>query len=432
MISKFSNGYSDSDICELYISGKSLMQLSRMSGYSYKKVRKILLDKKVVLRPKHFFSRDQMLNAKKLDIDYFKEIDNPDKSYWLGVISSDGSITKSGYGMSLVSKDRELIERFKISIGSEHKISEIHTFDKRTNKTYHGFCIQITSKDFTNNIIDKGITSNKSYISDFPKIDKSLYNDFIRGLFDGDGSVFKMSKYTIRMALIGSKEMLDHIQEYFYLNYGFEKHPHIKKSENMNVFQIYYFKDTVKILDALYKNSNTDTRLSRKYKIYIDNKRVKSKKSMNESRNFSTKMNFSFDYHGVIDSLPEVFSFLSRSIMKNGGNVHIITGSSWNKELENNLKSMGIEYSHKFSVYDHLLKTAKTVGEIVFPDGTVQKKFEDGAWDHVKGEYCKKNNIVFHVDDTLIYNDFFETPFCRLWSHNNKPKSSHKDVRHLD
>lgn len=74
---------------------------------------------------------------------------------------------------------------------------------------------------------------------------------------------------------------------------------------------------------------------------------------------------------------------------------------------------------------------ATIVGDIQFPDGTVQKKFEDGAWDNVKAKYCKEQNISLHIDDTLIYNDFFETPFARLWSHNNNPKSSHKDVRHM-
>ena len=62
----------------------------------------------------------------------------------------------------------------------------------------------------------------------------------------------------------------------------------------------------------------------------------------------------------------------------------------------------------------------------------VQKKFENGSWDHIKADYCRKHNISLHIDDTLIYNDFFTTPFARLWSHSNKPKPSHKDVRHLD
>lgn len=145
------------------------------------------------------------------------------------------------------------------------------------------------------------------------------------------------------------------------------------------------------------------------------------------------KFKIGVDIHGVIDSLPELFSFLTESIVKNGGEVHIITGGSWSQELESQIVNLGISWTHKFSVYDYLMEIeTPTVGEIQFTDGTVQRKFKDGVWDQVKAEYCRNNEINLHIDDTLIYNDFFTTPFCRLWSHNNRPKASYKDVRHLD
>lgn len=145
------------------------------------------------------------------------------------------------------------------------------------------------------------------------------------------------------------------------------------------------------------------------------------------------KIKISIDLHGVIDALPELFSFLSNSIINSGGELHIVTGGSWTKEVEDQLNKNGIKWTHSFSVYDYLLSVnTKVVGTVQFPDGTIQKKFEDGVWDSVKAEYCLKNNISLHIDDTLIYNDHFKTPFCRLWSHNGKFKSSKKDIRHLD
>ena len=120
----------------------------------------------------------------------------------------------------------------------------------------------------------------------------------------------------------------------------------------------------------------------------------------------------SLDFHGVIDCMPSFFSFLSKAVISSGGEIHILTGSSLSKEFEVKLKSLGVQWTHLFSVYDHLIETgAKTTGEIVFPDGGIQKKFENGLWDHVKADYCKKNNIALHLDDTLIYNDFFCNSF---------------------
>ena len=139
------------------------------------------------------------------------------------------------------------------------------------------------------------------------------------------------------------------------------------------------------------------------------------------------------DYHGVIDAIPGTFAFLSNAIVNAGGEVHILTGSSWTDELTEDLKSKGITWSHSFSIYDYLVDSdEQVIGEIQFPDGKKQLKYRDTAWDNVKGIYCRSHNISLHIDDTLIYNDHFATPFARLWTHNNRPKKAHKDQRHLD
>lgn len=144
-------------------------------------------------------------------------------------------------------------------------------------------------------------------------------------------------------------------------------------------------------------------------------------------------MKIGIDIHGCIDALPDFFSSLTKAIIKSNGEIHLITGGTWTPELEEQMHNYGIVWTHTFSVYNHLLESGvKTTGEIIFPDGGVQKKFEDGHWDKAKGDYCRKHNIDLHIDDTLIYNEYFTTPFARLWTHNNKPKSSHKDLRHLD
>lgn len=158
---------------------------------------------------------------------------------------------------------------------------------------------------------------------------------------------------------------------------------------------------------------------------------IKFSNIINENSGFKFKLGL--DVHGVIDVLPHEFAFLSNAVINSGGECHILTGGAWTKELENQLKSIGIKWTHVFSVYDHLIEIgAKKTGEIEFPDGTRQMKFVNKDWDVIKANYCKDNNISLHIDDTLAYNEYFETPFARLWSHNNKPKPPHKDVRHMD
>ena len=145
------------------------------------------------------------------------------------------------------------------------------------------------------------------------------------------------------------------------------------------------------------------------------------------------KFKLGLDIHGVVDAMPEFFSFLTDSFIKNGGEVHIITGGRWDSEFEKQLNNFGVKWTHKFSVYDYLKESdAEVIGKVQFPDGTIQKKFKNEDWDLIKSQYCKENGIDLHIDDTLIYNNFFSTPFARLWTHSGQSKAPHKDVRHID
>lgn len=144
----------------------------------------------------------------------------------------------------------------------------------------------------------------------------------------------------------------------------------------------------------------------------------------------SSKFRIGLDVHGVINSMPDFFSFLTKAITSAGGEVHILTGATADGKLISELESYDIKYDALFSVYDHMISNGyERLGLIEFPDGTKQYKFNSDVWDKVKGDYCDKNNISLHLDDTLNYNNFFKTPFARLWCHQNtKNEGSHIDI----
>jgi hypothetical protein len=141
-------------------------------------------------------------------------------------------------------------------------------------------------------------------------------------------------------------------------------------------------------------------------------------------------MKLGLDIHGVIDSNPESFSFMSQSVISGGGEVHIITGGSWTTELENQLKDYGIKWTSHFSVYDYLVNSGiDSIGTIQFPDGTIQKKFDYDLWDTIKAGYCRSNKIDLHIDDTEVYSKYFTTPFLLYKSSDDFEKISHMDIR---
>lgn len=40
--------------------------------------------------------------------------------------------------------------------------------------------------------------------------------------------------------------------------------------------------------------------------------------------------------------------------------------------------------------------------------------FDGIKWDKAKGEYCKRQDIMLHIDDSEVYGKYFETPYI-IW-----------------
>ena len=152
-------------------------------------------------------------------------------------------------------------------------------------------------------------------------------------------------------------------------------------------------------------------------------------KKFTESLDNDSKFKVSLDLHGVIDAMPEFFAFFTKSMISAGAELHIVTGGT-TEDDEKLLKKYNIQYTHIFSITDYHKELGTPTTKKHLKHGFMM--VSDEEWDKTKAEYCKKNNIDLHIDDTLIYNNYFTTPFCRLWSHNSHGKPAHKDPRHLD
>ena len=66
----------------------------------------------------------------------------------------------------------------------------------------------------------------------------------------------------------------------------------------------------------------------------------------------SNPIKIGLDFHGVIDAMPEFFSFFSNAIIKAGGEIHILTGGLTNDD-KNILQKYNIKYTKFFSINDY-------------------------------------------------------------------------------
>jgi len=123
----------------------------------------------------------QNVNA---NVDFFKN-DSAEKFYIVGLIASDGFV--KGNIISFTSKDYELAKFFADTIGFKNAIRE--ETHKLTDKVTNSYKVQFSSAEIVSILLKYGITERKS-LSFFPtNIPNEFLADFLRGVFDGDGSV---------------------------------------------------------------------------------------------------------------------------------------------------------------------------------------------------------------------------------------------------
>lgn len=116
------------------------------------------------------------------------------------------------------------------------------------------------------------------------------------------------------------------------------------------------------------------------------------------------------DVHGVADTFPDFFSRLSRELVSQGHEVHIITGTEHTRSLEHYLKDqLGLFWTHLFSVTTYHKKEGT---EVTYIDGNPY--MDNRIWNRSKAEYCRRNGIQLHIDDSDIYGKYFSTPYARL------------------
>jgi hypothetical protein len=189
---------------------------------------------------------------------------NSNFAYIIGVIASDGYITKDNSYVRFNLKDRELVENIKRGLGLKNKISYYSPKDRKVG----WYSFEFGDRNFCEFLISIGIKNNKSTTIEKVKIPNMFFPDFCRGLFDGDGSFFSRwdkrrpssFRFTITFAS-ASKPFI------FWLENELKKLYSLVGSVRRGdgVFRLAYEKkSTIKLFDIMY-HSNNLLFLSRKH-----------------------------------------------------------------------------------------------------------------------------------------------------------------------
>lgn len=231
-----------------------------------------------------FKLRSNKINSRKYYFDdrYFHTIDTPEKAYWLGFIYADGYITtkrvreSQSLGIALSIEDRTHLEKLNNALNGNVEVKIYReSAGYAVGKEY---CrIVFSSQHLVDDLKTHGVVEHKSNVLCFPSIDPSLTRDFIRGYFDGDGSVWMQKKHGVpkdlNIGFVGTDSMLISIQEELKNAGVIRRFYPLRKRRPYQVVSNFKFGGNIqamKFLDYIYLDSSVF--LDRKYKFYKQQK----------------------------------------------------------------------------------------------------------------------------------------------------------------
>lgn len=186
------------------------------------------------------------------DENFFEIIDTEEKSYWLGFLYADGCVrkrrTSSEMRLKLSIRDIEHLNKFKetLKTNAEIKIKNCQSI------------LYVCGKKIVNDLIDKGCLPNKTSVIRFPLLRKDLIRHFIRGYFDGDGSIKFTDKNAPSFNVVsGSFIFLESLKEEISNSCNI-RNPKIYISSNEHYGNIFWnsIPDIISIYFYMYKDSN--------------------------------------------------------------------------------------------------------------------------------------------------------------------------------
>lgn len=202
------------NVIAMYNSGICIKYIGKKLNISTQTINKILNNNNIQKRSRS----EQKLTDHNFDINFFKKIDTEEKAYILGLFYSDGYVTKQESGFELNIRDIDILEKIQKVIGGDFKI---RTRKRPYKDTIVEMCnYRMTSGIISNQLINLGVFERKSLILQFPSNDivpDNLKRHFIRGYFDGDGSISLYNdKRQIKTLYCGCVSFISKLNDYLY------------------------------------------------------------------------------------------------------------------------------------------------------------------------------------------------------------------------
>lgn len=154
---------------------RSLIDLSKKYNINSGVIYKILKREGYMIKPKSITNHKRII-----DHDYFANMDTEEKAYWLGILTTDGCITKNNQiKLHINASDRNHLIKFRTALKSDYTIIE-----HRNNS----ISLEFVSTKIYADLIKYGLIERKTgFTVKAMELSRELERHYWRGCIDGDG-----------------------------------------------------------------------------------------------------------------------------------------------------------------------------------------------------------------------------------------------------
>ncbi len=181
---------------------------------------------------------------------------SPRLAYAIGLLATDGCLSKDGRHINLTSKDRDQLTNFLQCLGINNKIGR--KFSGLRTRVY--LQVQFGDIIFYRFLLGIGLTPAKSKTMGVLQIPKKYFFDFLRGAFDGDGTFYsywdprwRSSFMFYTVFISASRSHIDWIRQELHTRLGIAGH--VAHDGKKITYQLKYAKrESLKVLRRMYYN----------------------------------------------------------------------------------------------------------------------------------------------------------------------------------
>ena len=260
------------NIVKLYLEGKSTVEIGKMYKFDHHSIASVLDEYHVDRRDASHCNRTYSVND-----EYFDNIDTQNKAYVLGFLFAYGNncMQKSTIRIALQEKDRDILEKIRIDIGSNKPLCLKSSENKRNNGEGYDYkdqyALDVCNKHWCERLSELGCVHNKSLVLKFPDyLSDEMLPHFIRGYFDGDGCIVNAKSGNHNINLTSTKDFCVSVQNIVFNLFGIKSYirPASNKNGITSVWTLSKKQDIKTFLDWIYKDA--ELYLERKYNRYIE------------------------------------------------------------------------------------------------------------------------------------------------------------------